>query len=185
MKNITILSHNTYFHYAIENILNKIMQDVRISNLHDVIITDDIKELVEQYPEDLNKINIILFVKDRHQMSIINHFNFKFITLTMKDKTSMIESSISRYLVDLCRKMRTSHFTNLNNPQNWLTKRELDVLMLSCSNLKTEHIANKFKVTQKSILNYRAIALKKIGSNLTPSLFNFITSINKLHAKTI
>lgn len=185
MKNITILSKNIYFIYAIENMLNKIKKDKRISNLDSLIISDDIKKLAEQYAEDLDKLNVILFVKNRHEMAIINHFNFKFITLTMEDKTCMIESSISRYLVDLCRKMRMTHFANLNNSQIWLTKRELDVLMLSCGNIKIENIANKLKVTQKSILNYRAMALKKIGSNLSLSLFNFITSINKLQAKII
>ncbi|WP_314139552.1 LuxR C-terminal-related transcriptional regulator [Buttiauxella noackiae] len=183
MDKFNICSQNLFFKCGVESVLNDlpVLGDSLIWDK--LIITDSIESLLQLNIKDLKSHSVILFVKDHRYMSLINHYGFHIILTTLM-MTETVEG-IRRCLADVFCKIRRKinvYNNSLYTPgQVWLTERELNILMLSCSGKAVDIIANKLTLSQKSVLNYRAAALKKLGSNLSASMVNFMLSINKLH----
>lgn len=187
MGKVIIHSENIFFILGIENVLHKLSVDRHSNFLNDVFITDSIDYLSQLNRNLLQSATIILFVENSQHLSIMNHFSFQqpFTILTMEEAVEDLEA----YLTDaFCRIRRRLHIFNPSSfaaCQVWLTSRELDVLMLSCTEGDIDSIASKIKISQKSVLNYRAAALKKMGVNFSTSLVTFIRSINRLHKTSV
>ena len=187
MGKVIIHSENIFFILGIENVLHKLSVDRHSNFLNDVVITDSIDYLSQLNRNLLQSATIILFVENSQHLSIMNHFSFQqpFTILTMEEAVEDLEA----YLTDaFCRIRRRLHIFNtasFSACQVWLAAREVDVLMLSCTEGDIDSIARKIKVSPKSVLNYRAAALKKMGVNFSTSLVTFIRSINRLHKTSV
>lgn len=182
MDKYNVYSQNAFFKSGIESILNGLMVPVDDLILNKVIITDSIENLLQCKVEDLKSHYVILFVKDHRYMSLINHYDFNITvtTLLMTDKVENVRRHLADFFCKMRRKINMDNNSRYTPHQVWLTDRELNILMLSCSGKTVDMIASKLTLLPKSVLNYRAAALKKLSLNLSSSLVRFMLSINKL-----
>lgn len=183
MDSINVFSEDVFFLSGIKSVLHKLSKNIDSSFSHDVIITDSIDQLNQLSRKSLQSTLIILFVKNLQHSSIINHFSFQqsFAILTMEDTVEDIEESLKHVFCKLRRRLHITHTSSFTDQQVWLTARELDVLMLSCTERDINNISSKIRISPKSVLNYRAAALKKMGVNLSASLVSFIRSLHRFN----
>lgn len=183
MDKLKVYSQNVFFKHGIECVMKDLIVSRDALNLDKLIVTDSIENLLQLNVKDLKSHSVILFVKDNRYMSLINHYDFHIIqaTLLMTDTVDGIRRCLTDVFCKLRRKIKLFNNSLYRSCQVWLTERELNILMLSCTVQKVDIIANKLTLSPKSVLNYRAAALKKLNLNLSSSMVNFMLTVNKLH----
>lgn len=187
MDKVTICSDNVFFLSGIKNILHNLSVNFPSSFSDNVIITDSMEYLNQLNSEVLKSATIVLFVENLQHLSIINHFGFqqRFAMLTLEDSVEATEAALKNIFCTIQRRGHATFISSFTANQVWLTERELDVLMLSCTAGGVDNIANIINVSPKSVLNYRAAALKKMGVNFSASLVRFIRSLSKWHKTSV
>lgn len=182
MDKLKIYSQNVFFKKGIECVVEDLIISRDALNLEKLIITDSLEILLQLDARDLKSHSVILFVKDDRYMSLINHYDFHIIksTFLMTDTVNSIRCSLAEVMCKLRRKINLVNNSLYKPCQVWLTKRELNILMLSCTVQRVDMIANKLNLSPKSVLNYRSAALNKLNLNINSSTVNFMLIIDKL-----
>lgn len=183
MDKFNVCSQNMFFKFGFESVLKDLIKPSDALILDKLIITDSIESLLQFNIKDLKSHYVFLFVKNHQHMSLINHYGFHMtlVTLVMTETVEGIRGYLSDIFSKLRRKINVYNHSLYTPYQVWLTERELNILMLSCTGEPVDIIANKLTLSPKSVLNYRAAALKKLGSNFTSSMVTFMLSINKMN----
>lgn len=184
MREITVHSHNQYFNIGAEAILAELSTALLATLPGKLLVSDSLTPIKDKNKYGESICGMILFVKNKSHIAIVNHFSFPFSVMVIHtgEPLSAIKKTLELFLCQLNR----YHHSGITFPCHlasvWLTRCEMDTLARVCIGDSPAAIAASKNITLKSVANYKANALKKLQSNLSIPLICFLKLILQLQA---